>query len=65
MPVIELKTAIKAPVEGCFDLSRSIDLHKIVQRILMKKLLPALPAGLLAPMNGLPGGLSILVCTNN
>ncbi|GAB4156881.1 MAG: hypothetical protein Tsb0033_08040 [Winogradskyella sp.] len=29
MPIIELRTEIKAPVEIVFDLSRSIDLHKI------------------------------------
>ncbi len=29
MPVIELKTNIHASAEICFDLSRSIDLHKI------------------------------------
>lgn len=28
MPVINLKTIIKAPVERVFDLARSIDLHK-------------------------------------
>jgi ligand-binding SRPBCC domain-containing protein len=28
MPVIELITEIKAPQEVCFDLARSIDLHK-------------------------------------
>ncbi|GAA0190273.1 hypothetical protein GCM10009122_51680 [Fulvivirga kasyanovii] len=27
MPIIKLKTAIQAPRELCFDLSRSIDLH--------------------------------------
>ena len=27
MPVIELKTTIHAPIQRCFDLSRSIDLH--------------------------------------
>lgn len=27
MPVIELKTLIRAPMERCFDLSRSVDLH--------------------------------------
>ncbi len=27
MPSIELKTLIKAPIELCFDLSRSVDLH--------------------------------------
>ncbi len=29
MPVIELVTVINAPIERCFDLSRSIDLHKM------------------------------------
>lgn len=29
MPKIELSTTINAPIEICFDLSRSIDLHKI------------------------------------
>ncbi len=29
MPSIQLVTHIKAPIERCFDLSRSIDLHKI------------------------------------
>lgn len=29
MPVIELTTVIHAPIERCFDLARSIDLHKL------------------------------------
>lgn len=29
MPLIKLETIIEAPIERCFDLSRSIDLHKI------------------------------------
>lgn len=29
MPVIELTTIINAPIERCFDLARSIDLHKL------------------------------------
>jgi ligand-binding SRPBCC domain-containing protein len=29
MPRIELRTFIDAPIDRCFDLSRSIDLHKI------------------------------------
>jgi ligand-binding SRPBCC domain-containing protein len=29
MPSIELTTLIDAPIERCFDLSRSIDLHKL------------------------------------
>ncbi len=29
MPIINLTTQISAPIERCFDLSRSIDLHKI------------------------------------
>ena len=27
MPVIDISTVIAAPIERCFDLSRSIDLH--------------------------------------
>lgn len=29
MTKIELTTAIKAPIERCFDLARSVDLHKV------------------------------------
>ncbi|WP_240477862.1 SRPBCC family protein [Cyclobacterium amurskyense] len=29
MAVIVLSTKIKAPIERCFDLSRSIELHKL------------------------------------
>lgn len=29
MPIIQLETTIFAPIERCFDLSRSIDFHKI------------------------------------
>ncbi|HYF68475.1 MAG TPA: SRPBCC family protein [Ohtaekwangia sp.] len=29
MPLIELTTLINAPIERCFDLARSIDLHKL------------------------------------
>ena len=29
MPIIELTTIIHAPAERCFDLARSIDLHKL------------------------------------
>jgi len=29
MPTIELETLIKSEINICFDLSRSIDLHKI------------------------------------
>ncbi|MEQ9374240.1 MAG: SRPBCC family protein [Imperialibacter sp.] len=29
MPIIQIKMVIAAPIERCFDLSRSIDLHKI------------------------------------
>jgi len=29
MPLIELTTTIHAPIERCFDLARSIDLHRI------------------------------------
>ena len=29
MPFIDIETTIKAPIERCFDLARSIDLHQI------------------------------------
>lgn len=29
MPIIDLTTTISAPIEICFDLARSIDLHKL------------------------------------
>lgn len=29
MPIIKLETLIQAPIQRCFDLSRSIDLHQI------------------------------------
>ena len=29
MPIIQLETHIHAPIDRCFDLARSIDLHKI------------------------------------
>ena len=29
MPIITLNTTIQAPIQRCFDLSRSIDLHKL------------------------------------
>jgi ligand-binding SRPBCC domain-containing protein len=29
MPLIELETIVRAPVERCFDLARSIDLHMV------------------------------------
>ncbi len=29
MPLIEIQTTIKAPIQRCFDLARSIDLHQI------------------------------------
>jgi len=29
MPLIELTTVINAPIDRCFDLARSIDLHKL------------------------------------
>ena len=32
MPIIELQTLINSDIETCFDLARSIDLHKISMR---------------------------------
>jgi len=49
MPVIELKTAIKAPVERCFDLSRSIDLHKISTAHTNEEAIAGVTSGLIGP----------------
>jgi len=49
MPVIELKTAIKAPIERCFDLSRSIDLHKISTAHTNEEAIAGVTSGLIGP----------------
>ena len=47
MPVIHLVTKIHAPVELCFDLSRSIDLHKISTEKTNEKAIAGVQSGLI------------------
>jgi ligand-binding SRPBCC domain-containing protein len=47
MPVIQLTTFIKAPVEIVFDLSRSIDLHKISTKHTNEEAIAGVTKGLL------------------
>jgi ligand-binding SRPBCC domain-containing protein len=49
MPVIELLTVIKAPIEICFDLSRSIDLHKISTAQTNEQAIAGITKGLMGP----------------
>lgn len=44
-----LKTFIDAPVERCFDLARSIDLHKISLEHTNEKAVAGKTAGLIEP----------------
>ncbi len=47
MPFIHLETLIKAPIERCFDLSRSIDLHSISVRQTGEKAIAGKTTGLI------------------
>lgn len=47
MPKIELRTQINAPVERCFDLSRSIDLHMISTQHTGEKAISGVTSGLI------------------
>ena len=47
MPLIELQTKIKSTIEICFDLSRSIDLHKISTAHTKEKAIDGVTAGLI------------------
>jgi len=49
MPNITLQTAIKAPVERCFDLSRSIDLHRMSTQHTGEKAIAGVTSGLIGP----------------
>ncbi|WP_345955187.1 SRPBCC family protein [Mucilaginibacter sp. PAMB04168] len=49
MPVITLQTFIQAPVEGCFDLSRSIDLHLQSMQQHSEKAIAGVTSGLIGP----------------
>lgn len=47
MPKIKLKTLINAPIEICFDLSRSIDLHQISTADTSEKAIAGVTEGLI------------------
>ena len=47
MPVIELITLINAPVERCFDLARSIDLHQLSTKGTDEKAVAGVTSGLI------------------
>lgn len=47
MPVIELQTVIKAPIERCFDLARSIDLHRLSVAHTNEKAIAGVTSGLI------------------
>lgn len=49
MPKIELTTEINAPIEICFDLSRSIDLHQLSTAKTNEKAIKGVTAGLIGP----------------
>src|SRR5688500_8687803 len=48
MPLIELITPIHAPLERCFDLSRSIDLHKLSTSKTNEEAISGVTSGLIA-----------------
>ncbi|MEQ8470371.1 MAG: SRPBCC family protein [Marinoscillum sp.] len=48
MPVIILKTEINAPIDRCFDLSRSIDLHKISTEHTNEEAIAGVTSGLIS-----------------
>ncbi|AKD02595.1 SRPBCC family protein [Pontibacter korlensis] len=47
MPVISFETIVKAPIEVCFDLSRSIDLHSISTRQTGERAIAGVTSGLI------------------
>lgn len=47
MPIITLKTIIHAPVQTCFDLSRSIDLHTISTKHTGERAIAGVTSGLI------------------
>lgn len=47
MPKIELETIVDAPIEVCFDLSRSIDLHQITTAKTNEKAIAGTTKGLI------------------
>lgn len=49
MPVIKLTTRIKAPIERCFNLSRSIDLHLLSTARTDERAIAGVTSGLIGP----------------
>jgi len=47
MPVIELSTTIHAPIERCFDLARSIELHKLSTKDTDEEAIDGVTSGLI------------------
>lgn len=47
MPIITLHTLINAPINRCFDLSRSIDLHKISTEHTKEEAIAGVTSGLI------------------
>ncbi|KAA3438398.1 SRPBCC family protein [Rufibacter hautae] len=47
MPIIRLQTIIKAPIDRCFDLSRSIDLHTLSTQQTNERAVAGVVAGLI------------------
>lgn len=47
MPLIKIKTLIQAPIQRCFDLSRSIDLHQISMKQTNEKAIAGRTSGLI------------------
>ncbi len=47
MPIIELITIIRAPIERCFDLSRSLDLHMVSTAHTGEKAVAGVTSGLI------------------
>lgn len=47
MPLIELTISIHAPIERCFDLARSIDLHKLSTRETNEEAIAGVTSGLI------------------
>jgi hypothetical protein len=51
MPIITLKTEIHAPIERCFDLARSIDLHQLSTAGTRERAVGGVTSGLLVNRN--------------
>lgn len=52
MPLIELTTNINAPIERCFDLARSIDLHKLSTEGTNEEAIAGVTSGLIGKNQG-------------